>query len=97
MKVSVRYLCAKLAGQLCVDFIYAIIIGIYSDDRRDNNVIFYTIDLLLHGRKPSLTRLEQIWDYVYIDDVVSALMRIGDYGNAKAVYAVGKGDNKHML
>ena len=92
-KIAVRYLCSDYASRNGIDFIYAIITGIYAADRKDNNVIFYTIDKLLRGEKPSLTKLEQLWDYVYIDDVVEAMYLIGEKGKEGSVYAIGHGDN----
>lgn len=79
-KIALRYLCSDYALRNNIEFVYAIIAGIYAADRRDNNVIFYTIDKLLRKEKPSLTRLEQLWDYVYIDDVMEALYLIGEKG-----------------
>ena len=70
--------------------------GIYAADRKDNNVLFYTIEKLLKHEKPSLTKLEQLWDYVYIDDVVEALFLLGDKGRDGVLYAVGKGDNQPL-
>lgn len=93
VKVALRYLCGQFAKQNDLSFIYTIIAGIYASDRRDNNVIFYTIDKLLDGEKPSLTALEQRWDYVYIDDVIQALLAVGKRGKDGGVYAVGHGDN----
>ena len=92
-KIALRYLCSDFATRNNIEFVYAIIAGIYAADRRDNNVIYYTIDKLLRGEKPSLTKCEQLWDYVYIDDVTDALIAIGRKGKAGAVYAIGHGDN----
>jgi nucleoside-diphosphate-sugar epimerase len=92
-KIAVRYLCSEYAGRNNIEFIYAIVAGIYAADRRDNNVIFYTIDKLLHKEKPLLTRLEQIWDYIYISDAIDAFIAIGEKGKGGAVYAIGHGDN----
>lgn len=92
-KVALRYLCGQYAKQNKIEFVYAIIAGIYAADRRDNNVIFYTIDKLLKREKPFLTKLEQLWDYVYIDDVIDALIATGQKGRDGAVYAIGHGDN----
>lgn len=93
VKTAVRYLCGSYAQEYHIGFIYAVIGSIYAADRRDNNVIFYTIDKLLRREKPSLTKLEQLWDYVYIDDVTEALRLIGEKGKGGAVYAIGHGDN----
>lgn len=92
-KIALRYLCSDFAVQNNIKFVYTIIAGIYAADRRDNNVIFYTIDKLLRGEKPSLTKLEQLWDYVYIDDVIDALISVGERGRGGAVYGIGHGDN----
>lgn len=93
VKVATRYLCSDFADKNNIEFIYAIITGIYADDRRDNNVIFYTIEQLLKRQKPILTKLEQKWDYVHIDDVTEAMYLIGEKGKNGAVYAIGHGDN----
>ncbi|MCQ5128158.1 NAD(P)-dependent oxidoreductase [Butyricicoccus faecihominis] len=92
-KISVRYLCTEQCKELGIPFIYAVITGIYSADRKDNNVIYYAIDQLLQKRCPSFTKLEQLWDYVYIDDVVLALYLIIKKGKPDAFYTIGHGDN----
>ena len=92
-KISARYACSILCKELGVSFIYVVISGIYSEDRNDNNVVYYTIDKLLRGEKPSLTRLEQLWDYVHVDDVVYGLQMIAEKGKNNAFYAIGHGDN----
>lgn len=96
VKVALRYLAEQYAKQQDMDFIYVVITGIYAADRRDNNVIFYTIDKLLRGEKPSVTKLEQLWDYVNIQDVVEALRLIGEKGKNRAFYAIGHGDNQPL-
>lgn len=96
VKVALRYLAQQYALQCGLDFIYTVITGIYAADRKDNNVIYYTIDKLLHGEKPSVTKLEQRWDYVHIDDVTEALTLIGEKGKAGAFYVVGHGDNQPL-
>lgn len=92
-KISARYLCAALCEELKLPYIYVVIAGIYSADRVDNNVIYYAISTLLDGKKPSFTKLEQLWDYVHIDDVVYALSLIIEKGRAGAFYSIGHGDN----
>lgn len=96
VKVAVRYLATRYAAECNLGFIYTVITGIYAADRRDNNVLFYTIDKLLRKERPSLTRLEQLWDYVNIKDVTEALYLIGEYGKNGEFYAIGKGDNQPL-
>lgn len=92
-KISARYLCSELCKELGVPYIYAVITGIYAADRKDSNVIYYTITELLQKKRPSFTKLEQLWDYVYIDDVVLALYLIAMKGKPGAFYSIGHGDN----
>ena len=92
-KIAARYACSIICRELKTPFIYSVISGIYSEDRTDSNVIYYTIDKLLKGEKPLLSKLEQLWDYVHIDDVVYALRLIAEKGKDNAFYAIGHGDN----
>lgn len=92
-KISTRYLCRALCDELQLPFVYVVITGIYSADRVDNNVIYYTVSSLLDGKRPSFTKLEQLWDYVYIDDVMKAMSLIAEKGKANAFYVIGHGDN----
>lgn len=92
-KIAVRFLCQSLCEELELPFIYVVITGIYSADRRDSNVITYAITELLARRKPRFTALEQLWDYVHIDDVVRSLYLTALRGRPGAFYTVGHGDN----
>lgn len=92
-KISARYLCEMLCKELKVPYIYTVITGIYAADRTDCNVIYYTISELLNGRKPVFTALEQLWDYVYIDDAILALYLIITKGKDGMFYSIGHGDN----
>lgn len=91
--MATQYLCKQFAKDNGVDFVYAVITGIYAEDRIDNNVISYVIRKLLKKEKPSLTRLEQLWDYIYIDDAVEALYLVAQKGKDGKTYAIGCGDN----
>lgn len=92
-KIAVRLMCRRLCQDSGVPFIYVLITGIYGADRNDNNVITYAITQLLAGKRPSFTRLEQLWDYVHIDDVAEALYLIASRGKDDRFYMVGHGDN----
>ena len=92
-KIAARFLCRAKAEELGISFIYTVITGIYSADRKDSNVIYYAITKFLKGEKPSFTKLEQLWDYVHIDDVVRALYLIAEKGKHDTFYTIGHGDN----
>lgn len=94
-KVAARYLCLTYARQHELTLIWPLITSIYGPGRDDNNLISYAIKTLLKGEKPSFTKLEQQWDYLYIDDLINALVALGDKGR-NGVYPVGSGLNRKM-
>lgn len=92
-KIAARYYAQVLCNKFEIDFLYLVISGVYAPDRNDNNVINYTINKLINGQKPSLTKLEQLWDYVYIDDVVASIEAVMMKGKKNGFYTIGHGDN----
>ena len=96
-KLSARYFCEQLARQLDISFIYAVITGVYGGDRIDNNVISYTIQELLDGRCPKLTKAEQLWDYIHISDLTKALYLVAEKGKNGTFYTIGHGDNQPLV
>ena len=92
-KIACRYLCQAVCREQHIPYIYAVVTGIYAADRKDSNIIYYTISSLLKKETPSYTKLEQLWDYVHIDDVADAFYRIAQFGKADAFYTIGHGDN----
>lgn len=96
VKIAVRFLAEQMARDVNVPMIYVVLSSIYSADRQDDNVIYYTIRNLLAGVKPSLTNLEQLWDYIYIDDLIRALCLIGEKGKSRRLYTIGSGDNQPL-
>lgn len=65
--------------------------SVYGPGRNDNNILTYTIKALLNNEKTKFSKLEQMWDYIYIDDLIDALYLVGNYGKPGAVYPVGSG------
>ena len=95
-KVATRYVCQAYARQHNIELIWTLITSIYGPERNDNNLITYVIQSLLKGDKPSTTGLEQKWDYLYVDDLIHALVLLGEKGVGGKVYPIGSGEHKQM-
>lgn len=95
-KASARIFCTLYAYQHNLPFIWTIISSIYGPGRCDNNLITYAITSLLKGEKPSFTKLEQMWSYIYIDDLMSALYLVGLNGKSGTTYPIGSGERKRL-
>lgn len=96
-KIATRYVCQTYARQHKMDLIWTYITSIYGPGREDNNLLTYVIKSLLKGEKPQTTKLEQKWDYLYIDDLLNALMLLGDKGKGGKCYPIGSGISRPMF
>ena len=95
-KVATRDICSTLCKQYSIEMIWTLITSIYGPGRDDNNLISYVIKSLLQGKKTSCTKLEQQWDYIYIDDLITALYLVGQYGKKGCIYPIGSGEHRHL-
>lgn len=95
-KVATRYICQTYAKQHGIELIWTLVTSIYGPGRNDNNLISYVIQTLLKGKRPSTTGLEQEWDYLYVDDLIEALVLIGEKGVSGRVYPIGTGEHKQL-
>ena len=95
-KVSSHYFLEVRARQLDQPFIWSVIPSTFGERRNDNNIVTYTIETLLKGDKPVYGNLEQMWDFLYVKDVVKALRLIGEKGSVDKVYGIGSGEYKTL-
>lgn len=95
-KASVHIYCDLFARQNEMVVNWVLIPSIYGPGRDDNNLITYCIKCLLSKERPSFTKLEQKWDYIYITDLINALVLIGNSKTVSKTYSVGSGENKTL-
>lgn len=95
-KVAARELMGVRCQQLGVGLVWTLITSVYGPGRDDQNLVSYAIRALLAGQVPEFTGLEQIWDYVYVDDLVEALFLVGRHGVAGRRYPIGSGQARRL-
>ena len=95
-KVAVHYYLEVRARQLKQPFIWTVIPSTFGERRTDNNIITYTIKSLLNTQKPKFGSLTQMWDFLYVSEVVRALRLIGEKGKAGKVYGIGSGEYRPL-
>lgn len=94
----------ELCRELGLVHIWTRILSVYGPYDGNGTMIMSTISKLLRGEKPSLTKGEQIWDYLYSDDAANAMFLLGKAGCAEAysgnvdgkVYVIGSGIGKPL-
>lgn len=90
-KAAAQVLCQWYARQRGLNLNWLLIGSIYGPGRNDSNILTYTIKALLRGERTEYSKLEQMWDYIYIDDLIEALYLLGLHGKPDSVYPVGSG------
>lgn len=95
-KVSAYYFSEVRARQLGQPFIWCVAPSTFGERRNDNNIITYTIKSLLKREKPIYGDLQQLWDILYVKDVVRAIRLIGEKGVSGKVYGIGSGEYKTL-
>ncbi len=68
----------------------------YGPFDRETTGAMFCINALLQGKKPSLTKSEQQWDYIYSRDCAKALYLIAEKGRHGAAYPVGSGQARPL-
>jgi nucleoside-diphosphate-sugar epimerase len=95
-KVAVHTYCDLIARQSDISLNWVLIPSIYGPGREDSNLITYSIKTLLAGGTPSYTKLEQMWDYIYIDDLIRAMFLVGEFGRGIKTYVAASGKARVM-
>lgn len=90
-KVSAHYFLDVLSRQINQPYIYAVLPSTYGEGRKDENILTYTIKTLLREERPLYGNLEQLWDFMYVADVVKALRLLGEKGIEGKTYGIGSG------
>ncbi len=95
-KVATHYFLDVLSRQLNQPFIWTVIPSTFGERRTDNNIVTYTIKSLLENEKPLYGNLNQMWDFLYVSEVVRALRFIGEKGIPGKTYGIGSGIYKPL-
>lgn len=90
-KVSAHYFLDVSSRKLNQDYIWCMLPSTFGERRLDNNIISYTITSLLKGDRPRYGHLMQLWDFMYVKDVVRALCAVGEKGISGTIYGIGSG------
>lgn len=63
----------------------------YGIGNKTGNLVSYTLGELMEGREPSFGPAEQPYDFIYIDDLLEAVYRLGDRETKHNFYFIGSG------
>lgn len=90
-KLAAGQMSRLLCGQLDMKHIWVRILSVYGPWGGKQSMVMSTIEKLLQGQKPSFTKGEQMWDYLYSKDAARALYLLGEKGIDGKSYCLGSG------
>lgn len=73
------------------DFVWMQFSNIYGPDNKTGNLVSYTIDELKKGNGATFGPALQPYDFVYIDDLLEAVYRLGETITTSNFYFIGSG------
>ena len=80
-----------LCEQKGMEHIWVRILSVYGPYDGENTMVMSTVSKLLKGERPSFTKGEQMWDYLYSKDAGRALYLVGEKGIHGKIYCLGSG------
>ena len=87
-----RVECEKLG----IDHIWPRILSVYGPYDGKESMVSTVIRSVLAGQKPALTAGEQLWDFLYSEDVAEALYQLAVKGKSGEIYPLGSGYTKPL-
>lgn len=66
--------------------------NIYGPGNKTGNLISYTLEKLSKGEEAEFGPAKQLYDFVYIDDLIEAIYRLGFHKTRKNRYFIGSGE-----
>lgn len=98
---GIAKLCAgQMSRNLCAEYgikhIWCRIFSVYGPNDGEQTMVISGIRQLLDGNRPSYTKGEQLWDYLYCDDAARAIYLSAVSGKNGAIYCVGSGKTRQL-
>lgn len=83
-------------AQLGMGHVWARILSVYGPHDGEKTMVMSIIRQLLAGGRPSCTKGEQIWDYLYSKDAAQALYLLGLSGKNGRTYCISSGKGRPL-
>ena len=74
-----------------LDFVWMQFSNIYGSNNKTGNLVSYTISELLKGNDAIFGPALQPYDFIYIDDLICAVIRLGECATHRNCYFIGSG------
>ena len=90
-KLAAQLLSERLCAEYGIRHVWLRLFSSFGPTDNPEWLIPYLIKSLIANQRPKLTAAEQLWDYIYVDDVASAIRSVLDTQDAKGIFNLGSG------
>jgi UDP-glucose 4-epimerase len=94
-KLAIGCVLERAAAAAGRPFAWLRLFSSYGPDDDPSWLIPYMIRTLLSGERPKLTKAEQVWDYIHVDDVADAIVAALQTG-ARGIFNLGSGQARPL-
>jgi len=95
-KLSTCILAEKLCEIGGLRFAWLRLFSAFGPKDHPDWLIPYMILALLQGERPAVTKAEQLWDYLYIEDAADAVVRVARHAEATGIFNLGSGQAQRL-
>ena len=75
-----------------LDFVWMQFSNIYGPHNKTGNLISYALGELTQGKVASFGPANQPYDFIYVDDLIEAVFRLGNCRTSSNIYFIGSGE-----
>ena len=75
-----------------LDFVWMQFSNVYGPQNKTGNLISYTLGNLLDGKEAKFGPAQQPYDFIFVDDLIEAVFRLGFKRTKKNCYFIGSGE-----
>ncbi len=90
-KYATRIILETYCKNVGLEFVWMQFSNIFGPNNRTGNLVSYTLCELLNNREAKFGPANQPYDFVYVDDLIEAVYRLGINYTSKNIYYIGSG------
>lgn len=93
-KFCARLMLEAYCKNINVPFVWMQFSNIYGVGNKTGNLVSYTLGELMKDKEATFGPATQPYDFIYVDDLIEAVCRLGDMKTNKSFYYIGSGSPK---
>lgn len=95
-----KHACNLIVEDYCknigLPFVWMQFSNIYGVGNKTGNLVSYTLGELMAGKEATFGPAQQPYDFIYVDDLIEAVYRLGVNSTPKAFYYIGSGSPRKL-